>query len=208
MNYTDLVEAAKAYADRNDVEVTGQIDTFILMVESRINRVLKTREQSARSYTPTVTDQEYYSLPTDFAGMRNIQVNSLLPIVPHTTLSYKYLTPEQFDNKRDEVYNGQPYFTLIANQLQIWPTLDAGQSIEMVYYQKVPNLNSTDTNNWLSDSHPDIYLAGITAEIEMFAKNYDVGKIWYDRMSKAINELDQSDIDERWSGVSLETRVY
>ena len=76
MNYTDLVGAARAYADREDADVGNNMDIFIIMAEARMNRLLKTREQSTRAYVATVDDQEYYSLPPDYAGMRDIQLNS------------------------------------------------------------------------------------------------------------------------------------
>ena len=99
------------------------------------------------------------------------------------------------------------YYTVIADQIQIYPVIDPGSFLEMTYYQKVPNLNSTFTTNWMSEDHPDIYLSGITAEIELFAKNYEVAKGWHDRMSMAIQELDDSDVEERWSGVPLQMRL-
>lgn len=206
MNYTDLVTAAKAYADRNDIEVSDNFDTFIIMVESRINRVLKTREQSTIAYIPTIAGEEYYELPADYNGMRNVQINDDVPTVAHCTYPMSYLGPEQFDMQRDRSYSGNNYYTVITNRLQIYPMFDAGNTIEIVYYQKVPNLNATATTNWLSISHPDIYLAGLVAEIEAFAKNYEVSKGWYDRMTVMINELDTADAKERWGGNPLQIR--
>ena len=55
MNYTELVATSIAYADRYDLEVTDNVDTFIILVEARVNRLLKTRKQSARTYTATQT---------------------------------------------------------------------------------------------------------------------------------------------------------
>ena len=207
MNYNELVVAAKAYADRQDIEVEQNIDTFILMAEARINRVLKTREQTSRVFAPTVDDQEFYSLPPDYAGMRDIQLNDALPTTDHTQKTLSYINPEQFILRRDQAYCGVLYYTIIANQIQIYPAQPAGLSLEITYYQKVPNLSLSNLTNWMGDSHPDIYLAGITSEIEIFAKNYEVGKAWDDRMSRAIQELDTVDKVERWSGNSLVMRV-
>lgn len=207
MNYQELVAAAKAFADRNDVEVSDNIDTFIILVEAKINRLLKTREQTARVYTPTVTDSEYYGLPVDFAGMRDIQLNSALPTVGHKVTRCEYATPEQMNVKKGQPFCGVLYYTVIGSQIQVYPTQEAGGSLEIVYYQKVPNLNNVDSENWLSISHPDIYVSGITAEIEIFAKNYDAGKLWYDRMSIAVDEIKGSNETETWSGSSLVMKV-
>ena len=177
------------------------------MAEARINRVLKTREQTARAYAPTQQDDEYYSLPEDYAGMRDVQLNSDLPQAEHKQSQLHYLNPEQMNIRRGQAYCGKLYYTVIDKQIQIYPAQDAGLSIEMVYYQRVPNLSLTTLVNWMSESHPDIYLAGITAEIETFAKNYDVAKGWDDRMSRAINELEKADEIERWSGQPLVVRI-
>lgn len=207
MNYDELIDASKAYADRKDVEVSANMDVFIALVEAKINRVLKTREQTARAYTPTVQDQEYYALPPDFRGMRDIQLNSGLPGSDASSTPYEYASPEQMNVRRGEPFAGKLYYTIIARQLQVFPCIEAGLTLETVYFQKVPNLNATNSDNWMSEEHPDIYLSGMIAEIEAFAKNYDASKLWYARLTMAINELDLVDDIERWSGVALQTKV-
>lgn len=207
MNYQELADAARTYADRNDFEVIDNIDTFIIMAEARMNRVLKTRKQSNRAYTPTVEGQEYYSLPPDYAGIRDIQINSDLPDVDHKTVPCHYLNPELFNIKANEPYGGKTYYTIIADQFQIYPKQSAGKTIEIVYYQKVPPLTATNFLNWMSQDHPDIYLSGIITEIELFVKNYETANLWDARMNRAIEELDNADIKERWSGSQLVTRV-
>lgn len=216
MNYYELVAAAKAYADRQDLEVSDNMDIFIVMVESKVNRLLKTRKQTKRAYTPTQESQSYYSLPPDYAGMRDIQLNSALPTTTHSVQQLNYITPEQFNRISQTPYAGVCYYTVIANQIQIFPTQEVGLSIEMVYYQKVPNLNAYlplpneppfPYTNWLSEDHPDIYLSGMISEIESFVKNYEVAKVWSDRMKLAVNDLETSDVAERWAGQSLSMRV-
>lgn len=206
MTYQEIAKAAKAYADRNDLEVADNMDTFFIMAEARINRVLKTREQTTRTYTPFIDGEEYYGLPSDYAGMRDIQCNSDVPSSPHSSAPFNYINPEQFNIKRNESYAGKLYYSIIANQIQIFPT-QANGVLEIVYYQKVPNLNETESSNWLSAAHPDIYLAGVLAEIESFVKNYEVSKSWDAKMSRSIKELDNSDVIERWSGAPLTVKV-
>jgi hypothetical protein len=207
MNYTELVAASKAYADRNDVEVADNIDIFILMAESRINRILKTREQSTRIYTPTIADQEYYTLPPDYVGMRNIQLNDGEPGSTVKVTPMCLLSPEQFDVQKSITYSNTIYYSIINSQIQMYPLQEAGLTIEIVYFQKVPSLTSEFPTNWLADSHPDIYLSGILSQIEAFTKNYDVSKAWDSSMSRGILELETTDVAEKWAGSSMVTRV-
>lgn len=206
MIYSELVAAAKSYADRQDLEVDESVDIFILMAEARINRVLKTREQSTRATMQAVEDKEYYPLPCDYSGMRDVQVSSA-DADDNSVSRLSYVSPEYLNSKSKIGDTNQGYYCVVANQLQVYPLISEDCVIEMVYWQNVPNLNSVDNENWLSISHPDIYLAGIVAEIETFAKNYEVAKGWDSRMSRAIGELEQSDVKENWAGSQLVTRV-
>lgn len=208
MYYADIVDAAKSYADRNDVEVSDKIDTFIIMAESKINRVLRTYEQTHRISTATFEDREMYSLPDDYNGMRAIQFNTgQVDAEGSKPYALEYITPElmiqyQAEDRRDEFY-----YTVVAQQIQVHPTLPANGTLELLFYRKVPNLNSQHINNWCSENHPDIYVSGLCAEIELFVKNYEVAKLWNDRMVSAIQELTGSDIEKRWAGNSLTMRV-
>lgn len=210
MNYTEITEAARKYADRSDIEVIEMMSTFIKLTEARINRLLKTREQSARIFAYTIENEEYYSLPPDYAGMRDIQINSdsVLDVSTRTETMH-YLSPEQLNQKKSQPSSGMNYYCIIANQIQIYPPQPGGKSLEIIYYQKVPALTPAEpfASNWLSISSPDIYISGLTAEISVFAKDYDVANLWYLRMSEAIDELDNSDATERWSGTPLTVRI-
>jgi hypothetical protein len=209
MTYTELVAASKAYADRNDFEVSSNMDTFIILTEAKINRLLKTRKQSTRSVTPTVFNQEYYALPEDYSGMRNIQLNSSPNNQDHSVCTFHLVNPDQLDEYRSKPYGGKLYYCVIANQFQIYPKQDAGKQIEIAYYQKVPNLKNTVTNNenWMSMDHPDIYLSGMCAEISLFAKDYQAADGWTKRMGIAVGDLDESDTEERWSAGPLQMRL-
>jgi hypothetical protein len=207
MNYSELVSAAQTYADKNDIEVSGSMDTFIMMAEARMNRVLKTREQSTRSYTPAIDTREYYSLPFDYRGMRNVKVLSAVPgALEYTIFKLTYVNPEMFDQRINST-NDEHIYTVEANQMRVYPKIPTGYVIEMTYWQKVPNLSATNDTNWMSEEHPDIYLAGIVSEIEIFTKNYEVGEAWDAKMTRSINELKESDIQEITSGKQLVTVV-
>ena len=207
MNYTEITDLALAYADREDNEVTSRIDNFILLVESRINRKLKTLDMSVRSIIDLVAnpDQEYYQLPSDFGGLRDIEVNTTNQ---RKTLSY--LNPEQMNNlitsSSDGARISKIYYTLIARQVQIWPLQSLG-NLEIVYYQRVPNLTAADPNNFISDEFPDCYIHGIVQEISAFAKDADAFGIWKKRFDESLDEIQLEDKENRWSGTPLTAKV-
>ena len=209
MIYSRLIDAARAYCDRVDVEVNQNVKVFVLMAEARINRTLKVTEQTHRVYTRTMEGKEFYSLPEDFNGMRVVHFNTGdVDAQGSGTIQLHYVTPEQMIEMQESAYSEtQTYYTILNNQLQLHKPLPNGGTIEMVMYRKVPPLSESNPSNWMSTDNPDIYLAGISAEIEMFVKNYDAAKLWDDRMTRAIEELKNNDSLNRWSGNTMVMRV-
>ena len=195
MEYQDIVDAATAYADRNDVEVDKNMDMFIIMAEARINRALNIAEQTHRVYT-SANGGKFYTLPNDYNGMRIIQhkVGDKVSVI-------NYVPPSQINDTK----TGRLNYTIINNQIQLSTEIN-DSLIEMVFYRKVPHLNPKNENNWVSDNHPDIYLCGLCTEIELFVKNYEAADIWNARMTDAINSIGENDIATQWAGSPLVIR--
>lgn len=198
MTYDEITALALSYSDRNDDETKDRIDGFIKVVESRINRALKTMKMSTRASLSTVEDQEYYGLPPDFSGLRDIEIVS-----DSGRITAKYMSPEQLNNLSP---GSDVHYTIIANQLQIKPS-QLGKTIEIVYFKTLNNLNSTAISNWVSIDHPDCYIFGILTEINAFVKDPAAMGMWDARFKEVVGEIELDDNQIRWSGTSLQTRV-
>lgn len=207
MNYDEVKAMAQLYADRTDIDVVRNMDNFILMAEARMNRVLRVGEQTHRIYTNTVTDREYYTLPPEYNGMRVLQFNEG-KVDASKVIKLEYVTPEALITlQANDDNSGTIHYTVINNQIQLHQTLPGGGTLEIVFYRKVPRLTSTNPSNWMSNDHPDVYVSGVSAEIELFVKNYDASKLWDDRMSRGIEEIRENDIGNRWVGAPMAIRT-
>jgi len=203
MNYSEVVALALSYSDREDKEVHDNMDNFLRVAEARINRALKVQKMSMRTQISTKKDKEYYGLPEDFAGLRDIKVFSESSPKSRTTLSY--LSPEQMnaESGKDTSYI---YYAMVANQLQVMPPQN-NKIIEIVYYRKVPALNGIMETNWISVYNPDLYLYGLMVEINSFTKDAEAKLLWDDRFVGALSEIKTDDQETRWSGPTLQTRL-
>lgn len=204
MTYDEIVQAALSYADRVDTETMSQMDIFLRVVEARINRKIKTQEMSVRSQLTLIEGQEYYALPNDYGGMRDIEIrptNSSSKRIPSS-----YLNPEQFDNAVTNNLN-ENYYTIVAGQIQIYPTQPTGYILEIIYYRKLIPLNSTNTENWLSINNPDAYIFGLMTEIKSFVQDKEGAVLWDSRFKESIDDIDLNDSKTRWAGNSLQVRV-
>ena len=206
MDYQEIIGAGTAYADRkSDPEINDNLDLFLRMGEARLSRLLKVRKASVRANIIT-NGTEFYSLPPDYAGMRNIQI---LPNDPtKRILIFDYLNPAQLlvKEQEDRPDNQLGFYTIIADQIKL-SIKPSGSTLEILYYQRIPPLTSEAPNNWVSDDHPDMYLSLLMFEIEIFTKNYEVADGWETRLDKALDELIVTDITERWAGNPLATKV-
>lgn len=206
MNFRELKAAAQAYCDRYDEEMVDVLPSFMRVVESKINTALKTGEQSVRSRIYLDPDQEYYGLPSDWAGFREVEI---LSPGDRTGSTLTYLPPEEMSklNRRyEEVVRRHNYYTVVANQIQIAPP-SQDDVLEVVYFQRVPALTSDDQTTWLSEKAPDAYIFGLCCEISGFAKD-EVSFAGYDaRFKEALMQITQDDQVTRWSGPSLHTQV-
>lgn len=204
MNYIEMVAAIKSYADRNDAEVDASIDTFFLMAEARINRSLRVSEMTTRASVATMAEKEYYALPPDFSGIRDIELQD----AAGKRHGMEYLPPSQMNIIHSYEESTNYYYTIIAGNLHILPIQDAGATIEIVYYQKIPNLDGDVTeSNWLSEIYPDIYMSSLMIEVEKFVKNKEAVMFWKAEFTEAVNALTDADKHDRWSGPPLRTRT-
>ena len=202
MNYTEIVDIALGYADRTDTEVTSKMDSFLRIVESRTNRPLNTQKMVSRVSIESITDQEYYGLPTDFDGLRDIEVT---PIGGGQITTPRYHSPEQLNNRAGGTYNDIAY-AIIDDQLRIHPA-QTEQVIQLVYYQNLPELSTVIPNNWLSDLYPDCYVFGLLVEINAFVKDAETAGMWDIRFKESVAAIQSNDRDSRWSGTSLQMRI-
>ena len=163
--------AAQAYTDRYDEELASSMSAFTRVVEAKINNALRTGDQSVRAQIWLRGDEEYYGLPCDFGGFRDVEI---LHEGQQHGRTLVYLAPEEMNKisrQNNSTFTGNHnYYTVIAGPIQIAPPADH-QFLEVVYYQRLPELKEDDDTNWLTEKNPDAYVFGLCTEIGAFAKD-------------------------------------
>ena len=213
MNYQTIINTALAYSDRaNNTQVVANMDNFLRIVESRVNRWLMVQKQSATAYTPIDATAIYpnrYTLPTDFLSARQIRITQLENNNYSNCLNY--VNPEQMANLRNN-NSAKPSYCIISGYIEIWPIpvnitaitpttpALATYVLEIDYYQRVPPLTSTMPNNWLADQNPDAYIFGLLTEINAFAKDAEASSLWDARFKGSVDDIDLLNMKATWSG--------
>ena len=191
-NYTELQASVVDFLNRSDL--TTVIPDFITLCEADMNRTLRTREMTVR--TRAVLDGQYLKLPSDFLGLRNIELQT----DPVTPLQFRNL--QNLDLHRVNNKTGKPlYFSIMQNNLEFAPIPDSvtEYTLEIVYYQKIPSL-ATFTTNWVIDTHPDLYLMGSLAQSAPYLQADERIAVWAGRYSQIIEQIRTSDENAKFSG--------
>ena len=202
MNYKDIVVASQAYTDRYDAEMAVTMPAFTKVVEAKINNALRTGDQSVRAQIWLRSGEEYYGLPCDWGGARDVEI---LHKGEQHGRTLVYLAPEEM-NKLTRQHGEHNYYTIIAGQIQVAPPAD-NQVLEVVYYQRLPELKEDDDTNWLTEKNPDAYIFGLCTEISAFAKDPMQFEVWKQRFNEAMIDITREDQVTRWSGPALRTQV-
>lgn len=199
-NYSELQTAVSNWLDREDL--SSMIPDFISLAEARIARSLRSRGVEERATTVLVAGQEYYSLPTDFLEARRVKINSN----PIRVLDYK--TPTQITDMFPDSSGGvSRYYTIIGEEIQLKPSPNSTDTLEIAYFTKLPPLSDSNLTNWLTANAPDLLLYGSLIEAEAYLVNDPRIAIWRGAFEESINEWNLQDERARFSGHPLETSV-
>ena len=197
MNYTELKASVADFLNRQDL--TAVIPTFITLAEADLNRNVRHRSMLARSTASL--DTQFTELPEDFLEAKNIQLNSS-PVI-----SLRYVTQEHADLVRAQYATGTPkYYTIVGDTIEVVPVPDSEQTIELVYYRRIPQLDVYATN-WLSETYPDAYLYGALLQAAPYLKDDERIGVWGSLYSKVLTDLNFSSDRAEVSGSALVMRT-
>ena len=182
MTYAELKTAIANYLNRSDL--TSDIDTFIDNVEAELNRRLRTKDMIKRA--TATADSQYLTVPTDWIEAINVEItsNDFSPLFQQSI--------ESLDVYRKSNNNsvGQPvYFAMVDDSIELAPTPDGEYTLQLTYYAKISALSDTNTSNFVSVSHPDVYLYGALKHASIFLMEDERIPMFTQQFEKALEEM-------------------
>ena len=182
MNYSELKTNIANYLNRSDL--TSEIDIFIDNTEAELNRNLRVADMVKRS-TATAENQ-YLALPSDWLEAINIEIssNEFRPLMQ--------MSIESLDVYRKSINNktGQPiYYAIVDNTLELAPSPDASYTLQLTYYGKIDALSDSNTSNFVSNNHPDVYLYGSLKHASVFLMEDERAPLFNAQFDKSLEEI-------------------
>jgi hypothetical protein len=182
MTYAELKTAIANYLNRSDL--TSDIDTFIDNVEAELNRRLRTKDMIKRA--TATADSQYLTVPTDWIEAINVEItsNDFSPLFQQSIESLDVY------RKSNNNSTGQPvYYAMVDDSIELAPTPDAEYTLQLTYYAKISALSDSNTSNFVSVSHPDVYLYGALKHASIFLMEDERIPMFTQQFEKALEEM-------------------
>ena len=198
MTYDSLVADISSYLERTDAATLAKIPTFIMLAEQIIASQIKflgnlTVNTSNMTATQSIIDKparwhKTVSMNITVAGQRQ----------PVLLRKYEYLReywPDATDTDVPEFYCDYDYtHWLVA------PTPADDYNFEVLYYERVQPLDSSNQTNWFTTYAPQALLYGALLQAMPFLKNDARIAMWqqqYDLIMATLKAEDQSRVGDR-----------
>jgi hypothetical protein len=175
-SYAELQTEVAAWLQRSDL--SARIPVFVGMATARFNRELRVPEME--TLVTTAADAEYTDLPLDFLQIRSIETNGD---------RMEYLAPEEFQAYVAATSTpAVPVYTIADMSLRIYPapSVSSTLTLKVLYYARIPELDSPGDTNWLLDAHPDAYLFSALLEAAGFLHDDPRMAVWDSRLQQAM----------------------
>lgn len=198
--YTGLKLAIADWLDRPDLD--DIIPQFIEMAEAQMSRDIRHYEMENRATADV--DGQYLQRPSDWVETIRLHITS------GGTRNLQLLSAAAMADKRQGVENatGEPkYYRHVERGFELFPTADGTYEVELLYYQKIPALTSSNADNWLLLSHPDVYLYGSLIHAAPYIKDDQRAATWAQLYSAALARVNESGSSASQSGTGLTLKV-
>jgi hypothetical protein len=197
--YTELKTAIANWLNRDDL--TSIIPDFISLVEADMDRKVRHWRMEERSTADI--DARYTQLPSGFmeAVRFHLDVDER-PIELVTPLSLQTYRRNNADT------TGRPqYYSIIAGQIEVWPTPDTAYTGELYYYARTAGLSDSNTSNWILQYFPDAYLYGALTHSAPYLVDDQRTQVWASLYQNAIDGINANNEKAKFGGSGLRMQV-
>ena len=200
-NYTNLQSTIADYLNRSDL--TSIIPVFVQLAEAQMNRDIRHYEMEARSTGVQDAGDEYMQVPSTW--LENIRAHvqgtgtTPLDLISRAAMADKRAGAEDMAGRPE-------YYCMADGQFQLYPTPDSEYTIELLFYEKIPDVASNSTN-WLLEEAPDVYLYGSLIHSAPYLQEDERAMVWAQMYAAAVQRLNESSEKARMSGSGLTLKV-
>lgn len=191
MTYDSLTENISSYLERTDTATLEKIPLFIMLAEQVIASEIKFLGNLTVNTAFMVAGTNI--IPKPARWHKTVSMNVLVDGHKQPVLlrKYEYLREYWPDATQTDV--PKFYADYDYTHWLIAPTPDAAYSFEVLYYQRLQPLDSTNQTNWMTEYAPQALLYGSLLQAMPFLKNDDRIPMWQAQYSAIMQTLKAED---------------
>ena len=191
LTYDSLTSTVLQYLERRDAAVVAQIPTFITMCEFEIAENIKTLGQLTVANATMEASNPVLAKPARWRKTVSMSVNNGTQMQPILLRKFEYLK----NYAPDPSVTGTPvyYSDTDYEHWYLAPTPDVAYEFEVLFYERIAPLSTTNQTNWLTQYAPNAMLYGTLLQAMTFLKN-DNRVIFQQKFDAAMASLKAEDI--------------
>ena len=192
MTYDSLVEDIQQYLERTDDATIAQIPRFIMLAEQVIASQIKFLGNLTVNTSNMVIGAATIDKPARWHKTISMNVTVSGKRQPVFLRKYEYLR----EYAPDPSVQGVPKFYADYDYTHwlVAPTPDTAYDYEVLYYERVQPLDSSNQSNWFTIYAPQAMLYGSLLQAMPFLKNDERIAMWQQQYDLIINTLKSEDV--------------
>jgi len=192
MTYDSLVDDISTYLERTDQATLEKIPTFIMLAEQVIATELKFLGNLTVAESTMVQSDPVIQKPARWRKTVSLNVTVDGKKFPVFLRKYEYLREYWPDATQTDV--PKFYCDYDYDHWLIAPTPAEDFAYEVLYYQRVQPLDSSNQTNWFTQNAPQAMLYGTLLQAMPFLKNDERIPMWEAQFNKVIEVLKIEDL--------------
>jgi hypothetical protein len=192
MTYDSLVDDISSYLERTDQATLEKIPTFIMLAEQVIATEIKFLGNIAVAESTMVQNDPVIQKPARWRKTVSMNVTVGGQKFPVFLRKYEYLREYWPDATQSDV--PKFYCDYDYDHWLVAPTPAEDYAYEVLYYQRVQPLDSSNQTNWFTQNAPQALLYGTLLQAMPFLKNDERIPMWQAQYTQVIEVLKVEDI--------------
>ena len=192
MTYDSLVDDISTYLERTDQATLDKIPTFIMLAEQILATEIKFLGNLTVAESTMTTSDPVIQKPARWRKTVSLNVTVAWQKYPVFLRKYEYLREYWLDATQTEV--PKFYCDYDYDHWLVAPTPADDYAYEVLYYERVQPLDSSNQTNWFTQNAPQALLYGTLLQAMPFLKNDERIPMWQAQYNQVVQTLKIEDI--------------
>lgn len=192
MTYDSLVDDISTYLERTDQATLDKIPTFIMLAEQILATDLKFLGNLTVAESTMTTSDPVIQKPARWRKTVSLNVTVAGQKYPVFLRKYEYLREYWPDATQTDV--PKFYCDYDYDHWLVAPTPADDYAYEVLYYERVQPLDSSNQTNWFTQNAPQALLYGTLLQAMPFLKNDERIPMWQAQYNQVVQTLKIEDI--------------